>query len=89
MRQLRRSSPYSGELLEIGFNPEFLRDGLEAVQKAMAEPVDLVILDLMMPGLNGYQACRVLKGEPAMTAGISSRVRPKEARVGTPRSRRS
>jgi two-component system, cell cycle response regulator len=41
------------------------RDGLEAVEKAFAEDVSLVILDVMMPRMNGYQACRLLKSEPA------------------------
>jgi len=41
------------------------RDGLEAVEKAFVEDVSLVILDVMMPRMNGYQACRVLKTEPA------------------------
>jgi DNA-binding response OmpR family regulator len=41
------------------------RDGLEAVEKAFAEDPDLVILDVTMPRLNGYQACRLLKHEPA------------------------
>src|SRR5512134_1754578 len=41
------------------------RDGLEAVEKAIGEDVSLVILDVMMPRMNGYQACRLLKTEPA------------------------
>jgi len=41
------------------------RDGLEAVEKAFGEDVSLVILDVMMPRMNGYQACRLLKTEPA------------------------
>jgi diguanylate cyclase (GGDEF)-like protein len=41
------------------------RDGLEAVEKAFAEDPSLVILDVSMPRLNGYQACRLLKHEPA------------------------
>jgi CheY-like chemotaxis protein len=41
------------------------KDGLEAVEKAFAEDPSLVILDVSMPRLNGYQACRLLKHEPA------------------------
>ena len=52
-------------LSEAGFGVAEARDGLEAVQKAMTEDVDLVILDVIMPRLNGYQACRLLKSEPA------------------------
>src|SRR5262245_29191108 len=39
------------------------RDGLEAIEKAVAEDVSRVILDVMMPRMNGYQACRLLKSE--------------------------
>ena len=41
------------------------KDGLEAVEKAFVEDVSLVILDVMMPRMNGYQACRLLKTEAA------------------------
>jgi two-component system, cell cycle response regulator len=41
------------------------RDGIEAVDRAFAEDIDLVILDVMMPRMNGYQVCRLLKSEPA------------------------
>jgi two-component system cell cycle response regulator len=41
------------------------KDGLEAVEKAFGEDVSLVILDVVMPRMNGYQACRLLKTEPA------------------------
>ena len=34
----------------------------------MAQAVDLVILDVMMPRMNGYQACRLLKTEPSTHA---------------------
>jgi two-component system cell cycle response regulator len=40
-------------------------DGLEAIEKAFAGDVSLVILDVMMPRMNGYQACRLLKNEPS------------------------
>src|SRR5688572_27381033 len=39
-------------------------DGLEALEKAASEDVALVILDVSMPRMNGYQACRLLKTEP-------------------------
>jgi two-component system, cell cycle response regulator len=41
------------------------RDGLEAIEKAVLEDVRLIILDVMMPRMNGYQACRLLKTDPA------------------------
>jgi two-component system cell cycle response regulator len=51
-------------LTEAGFGVAEARDGVEAVQKAMTEELDLVILDVGMPRLNGYHVCRLLKSEP-------------------------
>lgn len=36
-------------------------DGTQAEQKAMSEPFDLIILDVIMPNKNGFQVCRSLK----------------------------
>jgi two-component system cell cycle response regulator len=52
-------------LAGAGYTVLTARDGIEAVEKAVAEGVDLVILDVMMPRMNGYQACRILKTEPS------------------------
>jgi DNA polymerase III subunit beta len=41
-------APYSGELLEIGFNPEFVRDGLESID---ADEVVLKLISPLRPGL--------------------------------------
>lgn len=51
-----------------GFGVVTARDGLEAVEKAIGEDVSLVILDVMMPRMNGYQACRLLKTEASTRA---------------------
>ncbi|XFA73817.1 response regulator [Thermosynechococcaceae cyanobacterium Okahandja] len=40
-------------------------DGLEAQEKIKAQCPDLVILDVVMPRMNGYELCRWIKGEPA------------------------
>ena len=52
-------------LLGAGYAVVTAKDGLEAVEKAITEEVSLVILDVMMPRMNGYQACRMLKSEAA------------------------
>jgi two-component system cell cycle response regulator len=52
------------ELTAAGLAVLTARDGLEALEKALAEDVALVVLDVMMPRMNGYQACRLLKSEP-------------------------
>lgn len=38
-------------------------NGVEAVEKALSEMPDLIVLDVMMPKMNGYQVCRLLKNE--------------------------
>jgi two-component system cell cycle response regulator DivK len=38
-------------------------DGEEAVEKAVAEMPDLILLDISIPKLNGYEVARILKGK--------------------------
>lgn len=40
------------------------RSGLEALEVAAKEPLDLILMDAMMPGMNGFDACRRLKADP-------------------------
>ncbi len=39
-------------------------NGEEAVEKARREQPDLIILDIMMPRIDGYETCRILKSNP-------------------------
>jgi pilus assembly protein CpaE len=39
-------------------------DGEEALEQAFQQPPDLAIIDVMMPGLNGYQVCERLRADP-------------------------
>ncbi|MFH1259285.1 MAG: response regulator [Elusimicrobiota bacterium] len=41
------------------------RNGKEVLKKAKEADIDLIILDIMMPELSGYQVCSILKSEPA------------------------
>ena len=41
-------------------------DGLQALEMLAAEPFDLVLLDVMMPGMDGYTALRRIKSDPAL-----------------------
>jgi DNA-binding response OmpR family regulator len=46
-----------------GFEVETVADGAAALDRAMEEPYDLVILDLMLPNMSGTEVCRQLRGE--------------------------
>lgn len=39
-------------------------DGVEALERAHQTSPDLILLDVLMPRMNGYEACRKLKGDP-------------------------
>ncbi len=43
-------------------------DGEEALEVVLAERPDLMITDLMMPGLDGIELCRRVKADPASSA---------------------
>jgi DNA-binding response OmpR family regulator len=45
------------------------KDGLEGVEKAMAEKPDLILMDVMMPRMDGFEACRKLRSQDG-TKGI-------------------
>ncbi len=52
-------------LEEAGFRAvSFAKDGTEALEMAAASLPDLLILDIMMPGLDGFEVCRRLRAMP-------------------------
>ncbi|MFJ5712929.1 response regulator transcription factor [Neobacillus sp. NPDC093127] len=52
------------DYLEIdGFSVEIALTGDEGLQKAINEKVDLVLLDLMLPGVDGFQICKAIRTE--------------------------
>lgn len=46
-----------------GFDVEVAHDGLAGLEKARSEDVDVIVLDIMLPGMNGYRVCRSLRAE--------------------------
>ena len=52
------------ELEGRGFEIETAGSGLEALERVAASPPDLVLLDVMMPGMDGISVLRILKGDP-------------------------
>ena len=53
----------SAILSDAGYAVSVAWDGLEAIKKAYTERPDLIILDIEMPKINGYQVCRLLKDD--------------------------
>lgn len=51
----------SEQLLKSGFDVVDAADGAEAVEKMAARVPDLVITDIVMPRMNGYELCRWIK----------------------------
>jgi two-component system alkaline phosphatase synthesis response regulator PhoP len=45
----------------VGYEVIQAANGEEAVEKAVVEQPDLIMLDVRMPRLNGYEACKILK----------------------------
>jgi len=48
-----------------GFDVITATDGEQALSRARAERPDLIVMDIMMPRLDGYETCRRLKSDPA------------------------
>ena len=55
-----------GDLLAMrGYQVSTAVNGEDALAKVAAEKPDLVLLDVMMPGLSGYDVCRRIRADPA------------------------
>ena len=62
--------PANTRLLEAKLSAEYYQvasahDGVQGLRLAVAWQPDLILLDVMMPGMNGYECCRRLKADPA------------------------
>lgn len=51
-----------------GFEVLVAVDGEEALAKARAERPDLVLLDVMMPKMNGFDVCQALRSDPELAS---------------------
>jgi len=50
-------------LTMLGYTPKKARNGKEALAMVAKSPPDLILLDLIMPGINGFEVCRRLKSD--------------------------
>lgn len=66
-----------------GFLTEEAADGAEALAKLQGHPFDLIILDIMMPCLNGYQTClKIRKISNAPILFLSARTKESDKTLG-------
>ena len=59
-------------------------DGVEAVDAASAGDIDLIVLDLMMPRMDGLEACRRIREFSDVPIIMPERQRKEKDRRGTP-----
>jgi two-component system alkaline phosphatase synthesis response regulator PhoP len=58
-----------GDLLAEGYAPEVVRDGVSACRRASEAPWDVILLDVMLPGKDGFEVCRQIR-----RAGVKAHV---------------
>jgi DNA-binding response OmpR family regulator len=51
-------------LMHEGYQVFSASNGLDGIRKALKEAPDLIILDVMLPGLDGFEICHRLRSEP-------------------------
>jgi len=54
----------ASELRQEGYEPILARSGEEALDLLSVQPVDCILLDVLMPGLSGHETCRRVKSSP-------------------------
>ncbi|MFG6458520.1 response regulator [Roseateles sp. BYS96W] len=69
-------------LEQAGFDVEWVTDGLQALAAAARQRPDIILMDLRMPVLDGYEATRRLKADPALrdvpVLALSAQARPED-----------
>jgi DNA-binding response OmpR family regulator len=53
-------------LEDEGYLLNMAKDGSDALKKAREFRPDILFLDIMMPEINGYEVCRIIKNDPAL-----------------------
>lgn len=54
------------QLRRLGHQVRLAANGREAIEQLRAAPADLIMLDIMMPVMDGFETLRILKGDPAL-----------------------
>ncbi len=58
-------------LSKLGVEVVIAQDGREAVQKALSQSFDLVLMDMQMPNMNGYEATRMFRQQDSKTPVVA------------------
>ncbi|MEO0080458.1 MAG: response regulator [candidate division WOR-3 bacterium] len=70
-----------------GYEVETAVDGLEALNRIRSRPFDLVVLDLMLPKIDGFAVCAMLKRDQRFSnlpiIILSARSQPQDMKTGT------
>jgi DNA-binding response OmpR family regulator len=53
-----------------GYDITTAQDGIDALKKAKEERPDIILLDVNIPGMNGFEVCRQIKGDPELQDSI-------------------
>jgi len=61
------SEMYTTKLTADGFEVELASDGKEALKKISATKPDLVLLDIVLPKMDGFEVLETMKKDPAMS----------------------
>jgi DNA-binding response OmpR family regulator len=73
-------------LEQEGYETVTAKDGLEGLRQARDESPDLIILDVMLPGLDGYEVCHELRQQPETSIVpilmTSVKARPEDINIG-------
>ncbi|HRV92265.1 MAG TPA: response regulator, partial [Anaerolineae bacterium] len=64
--QLSIRKSLEGLLIGQGYNLEFACNGFEGLEKASKLIPDLVVLDIMMPKMDGFEVCQRLRSDPRL-----------------------
>ncbi|TGK10414.1 two-component system response regulator [Leptospira selangorensis] len=53
------------QILQEDYRLFFAKDGIKAIELAISEKPNLILLDVMMPGMTGHETCKKLRNEPS------------------------